>query len=61
LQALKRPDEAEDEYRTALAIKPGNADCHCRLGKLLVRSGRRAEAEVCFREAMRLQAIAYGG
>lgn len=42
--AFDRRDEAEKEYRRALALKPGLSEAHNNLGQLLARRGRLAEA-----------------
>jgi serine/threonine-protein kinase len=44
LEAQGRLDDAEAAYREALRLNPEFPDAHCNLGRLLLRSGRYAEA-----------------
>ena len=47
-------DEAVSEYRSALRIKPNDAQAHYELGIAWARLGRRNEASAAFREVVRL-------
>ncbi len=47
--------DAEQEYRAALQIAPGNPFLHFVLGKLLTRMGRGDDARLSFREAIRIK------
>jgi len=46
------PDRAVAAYRRALAARPGLADAHCNLGRLLHERGELAAAEHHYRQAI---------
>ncbi len=50
-----RYEEAVSEYQTVLRLQPGDRRSPHRLGIALSHLGRMAEAEACFREALRRQ------
>jgi tetratricopeptide (TPR) repeat protein len=50
----KKPAEAEAEYRRAVSLAPENGSAHWRLGRFLERGGRKDEAKVSYKEALRL-------
>ena len=52
LLKLDRPEEAEREYRRALAIKPRFGLAWLGLGQVLEQLGRKTEAEECYRKAL---------
>jgi tetratricopeptide (TPR) repeat protein len=52
LKELKRPEEAEHEYREAIRINPDYAEAHYNLGNLLKELKRPEEAEHEYREAL---------
>jgi hypothetical protein len=49
-----RKEEAEEEYRKAIRMKPRSADAHVRLGNLLSKLGQEDEAENEYRQAIRI-------
>jgi hypothetical protein len=52
--ALGKLDEAEAQYRQALALDPGNEEIWTNLGGVQYYAGRPTDAEASFREAIRL-------
>ena len=54
LETRGQPAEAETAYRDALKLKPKDVESHIRLGKLLSKDNRHADAEASFRETTRL-------
>lgn len=54
LLELDRPDEALEVARTQLKRRPGEAEAHYRVGRLLMRRGRVVEATQRFQEALRI-------
>lgn len=54
LQAQKKPAEAAQAYRTAIALKPTYAPAHCNLGNSLMDLDQLAEAEAAYRKAFAL-------
>ncbi|MDR3638240.1 MAG: sulfotransferase [Isosphaeraceae bacterium] len=55
LRKDNRSDEAEGHFLRAVAIEPASADARFHLGVLREEQGDFAQAEACFREAIRLR------
>jgi len=49
-----RPNEAEQAYRKAIALRPDYADAHCNLGMLLFEEGKQDAALAAFRRTLEL-------
>jgi tetratricopeptide (TPR) repeat protein len=47
-------EDAEQAYKSALALKPGDADCHLQYGHLMKLAGNLARAGALYAEASRL-------
>jgi len=47
-------EKAIEQYRRALEVKPGQAEVHESLGRLLTQGGRRDEAIQHFEEALQI-------
>jgi tetratricopeptide (TPR) repeat protein len=55
LEQTGKPDEAERQYRRAIALNPGLASAHTNLGTALAARGRFADAVGHLAEAVRLE------
>jgi Flp pilus assembly protein TadD len=52
LSSLRRLAEAEEQYRHALRLEPGDASRHVNVGYVLMQQGRLEEARVYFEQAL---------
>ncbi|MEO7387401.1 MAG: putative 2OG-Fe(II) oxygenase, partial [Gammaproteobacteria bacterium] len=56
LITLRRPREAEDQFRVALVLQPNNVDTQVNLGNALHAQGQLESAESVYRQALALDA-----
>jgi cytochrome c-type biogenesis protein CcmH/NrfG len=55
LDTAKGRDEAEEQYKVALAANPGDEQAECRLGEIALQRDDRKEADQRFSRAVQLQ------